>query len=48
MADDVAEKVADTIQRTAATEKISDGKFFIIDVEKAVRIRTGETNDDDL
>ena len=48
VADDVVEKVADSIQRTAATEKIGDGKIFIIDVEKAVRIRTGETNDDAL
>jgi nitrogen regulatory protein P-II 2 len=48
VADDVAEKVADNIQRTAATEKIGDGKIFIIDVEKAVRIRTGETDDDAL
>ena len=48
VADDVVEKVADSIQRTAATEKSGDGKIFIIDVEKAVRIRTGETNDDAL
>jgi nitrogen regulatory protein PII len=48
VADDIAEEAADTIQRTAATEKIGDGKVFILDVEKAVRIRTGETNDDAL
>ena len=48
VADDVAEKVADSIQKAAATEKIGDGKIFITDIEKAVRIRTGETNDDAL
>ncbi|MBT3767046.1 MAG: P-II family nitrogen regulator [Rhodospirillaceae bacterium] len=48
VADDVAEKVADSIQQAAATEKIGDGKIFITDIEKAVRIRTGETNDDAL
>ena len=48
VAGDVAEKVADSIQQAAATEKIGDGKIFITDIEKAVRIRTGETNDDAL
>ncbi len=48
VADGVAEEVANTIQRTAATDKIGDGKVFILDVEKAVRIRTGETDNDAL
>lgn len=48
VADDIAEEVAENIQRTAATEKIGDGKIFISNIEKAVRIRTGETNDDAL
>ena len=31
------------IQKAAATGKIGDGKIFVIDVQEAVRIRTGET-----
>jgi nitrogen regulatory protein PII len=48
VADAVAEEAVNTIQSTAAADKIGDGKVFILDVEKAVRIRTGETNDDAL
>lgn len=42
VADDVAEKVVEAIQRTANTGRIGDGKIFVFDVAKAVRIRTGE------
>ncbi|MEO8244844.1 MAG: P-II family nitrogen regulator, partial [bacterium] len=28
--------------------KIGDGKIFVLDVQQAVRVRTGETNDDAL
>ena len=42
--DERVEDVLDTIRRTAATGRIGDGKIFVRDVEKAVRIRTGETN----
>ncbi len=45
---DLAERVVETIQQTARTEKIGDGKIFVVDVEKTVRIRTGETNADAL
>tara|TARA_R110001599_G_scaffold277264_1_gene478613 strand:+ start:202 stop:567 length:366 start_codon:yes stop_codon:yes gene_type:complete len=44
MADDVVQ----TIAKTARTEKIGDGKIFVLDVESALRVRTGETNDDAL
>jgi nitrogen regulatory protein PII len=40
--------VIDTITRTARTGKIGDGKIFVLDVSQAVRVRTGETNDDAL
>ena len=40
--DDIADKVIETIVKAAKTEKIGDGKIFVIPVEQAVRIRTGE------
>ncbi|SHE33109.1 nitrogen regulatory protein P-II family [Loktanella atrilutea] len=46
--DDLAEQVVATIARTAKTDKIGDGKIFTLDVEGALRVRTGETNDDAL
>ena len=45
---DVAKDVIDTIRKTAATDKIGDGKIFIMDLEQAVRIRTGEEGADAL
>ena len=44
--DAMAEQVSETIAITAKTDKIGDGKIFVLDVESAVRVRTGETNDD--
>ena len=46
--DGLVEQVADSIISAAQTGKIGDGKVFVIDVEKAVRIRTGETDGDAL
>jgi nitrogen regulatory protein PII len=40
---DQADKVVSTIQHTAKTGKIGDGKIFVFPAEKAIRIRTGET-----
>jgi nitrogen regulatory protein P-II 1 len=37
--------VISTITESARTGKIGDGKIFIIPVEKAIRIRTGETDE---
>ncbi|PTE13697.1 P-II family nitrogen regulator [Pseudogemmobacter blasticus] len=48
VADALADQVVETISKTARTGKIGDGKIFVIDVEKAVRVRTGETDDDAL
>src|SRR5437870_7808446 len=45
---DYADRVVETIQHAAETGSIGDGKIFVIDVERAVRIRTGELNDDAL
>lgn len=42
---DVADQVVSTIMKTANTGKIGDGKIFVIPVEEAVRIRTGERGD---
>jgi nitrogen regulatory protein P-II 1 len=43
--DDIVEKVVETIVNAARTGRIGDGKVFIIPVEDAVRIRTGERGD---
>lgn len=48
VADDVADAVISTIEATAKTGKIGDGKIFVMNVEQAVRVRTGETGDDAL
>lgn len=44
----MADQVVETIQSTARTDKIGDGKIFVLDVASAVRVRTGETNEDAL
>lgn len=41
--DAVVEQVVETIVDVARTGKIGDGKIFVYDLEKAIRIRTGET-----
>lgn len=46
--DALADQVVDTISTTAKTGKIGDGKIFVLDVQQALRVRTGETNDDAL
>ena len=43
--DDLASKIVETIQQTASTEAIGDGKIFVLDLAGATRIRTGETGD---
>lgn len=43
--DDILEKVVKAILDGASTGRIGDGKVFILPVEDAVRIRTGETGD---
>jgi len=46
--DDIAEQVVEAITKAAQTGKIGDGKVFVYTLDKAVRIRTGETNSDAL
>ncbi len=46
--DGLADTVVETISKTARTGKIGDGKIFVIDVQSALRVRTGETDDDAL
>lgn len=46
VADSVADQMVEVIQKTAQTGKIGDGKIFVLDVEQAVRVRTGETGED--
>lgn len=46
--DSLSEAVIATIQKVARTGKIGDGKIFVLDIERAVRIRTGEQDDNAL
>jgi nitrogen regulatory protein P-II 1 len=46
VSDAVADQMVEVISKTAQTGKIGDGKIFVLDVEQAVRVRTGETGDD--
>ena len=46
--DGQADKIADVIADAARTGKIGDGKIWITEVTRAVRIRTGETGEDAL
>jgi nitrogen regulatory protein P-II 1 len=46
--DALADEVVETIARTARTQKIGDGKIFVLDVAQAVRVRTGDVNDEAL
>lgn len=48
VADSAADQMVDVISKTAQTGKIGDGKIFVLDVEQAVRVRTGETGEDAL
>jgi nitrogen regulatory protein P-II 1 len=45
VSDDKVEQVIETIQKVARTGQVGDGKIFILPVEDAVRIRTGESGD---
>ena len=45
IADDRLDDAIKTIVKVARTGKIGDGKIFVLPVERAVRIRTGEVNE---
>jgi len=44
--DTMVDQIVETITKTAHTGKIGDGKIFVIDVNQAVRVRTGEKDED--
>ena len=48
VAADRAEEVVGAIANAAKTGSIGDGKIFVLDLEQAVRVRTGETGVDAL
>ncbi|MES0327436.1 MAG: P-II family nitrogen regulator [Gammaproteobacteria bacterium] len=48
VADDKVEEVIDAIRGAANTGKIGDGKIFVMPLEQAIRIRTGESGDEAL
>jgi nitrogen regulatory protein P-II 1 len=43
--DELLETAIDAIVKTARTNKIGDGKIFVLPVEQVVRIRTGESGE---
>ncbi|MFQ6021463.1 MAG: P-II family nitrogen regulator [Acidiferrobacterales bacterium] len=45
---DLVDQVVEAITAAAKTDKIGDGKIFVFDLERAMRIRTGETGKDAL
>ncbi len=46
--DDAVDSIVATISEKAKTGKIGDGKVFVLPLEQAVRVRTGETGNDAL
>jgi nitrogen regulatory protein PII len=42
---DLVERVVEAVVKAARTGKVGDGKIFITGIERAIRIRTGETDD---
>jgi len=46
IADDMLDRVIESITKAANTGKIGDGKIFVVSLEQAIRIRTGETGED--
>ena len=45
---DLVDQVIEAIMKSAKTGKVGDGKIFITDIERVIRIRTGETDDSAL
>ena len=46
--DDLVDQVIEAISKSANTGKIGDGKVFVVNLEQAIRIRTGETGPEAL
>ena len=45
LSDDQVENAIEAIQNAAKTGRIGDGKIFVVNLEQAIRIRTGEKGD---
>ncbi|MBT1452327.1 P-II family nitrogen regulator [Glaciecola sp. XM2] len=48
LSDDLVDQAVEVITEAARTGKIGDGKIFVYNVEQAIRIRTGEQNEEAL
>jgi len=48
VSDDLVGKVVETVEEVARTGRIGDGKIFVLPVDEAVRIRTGDKGEDAL
>ncbi len=48
VSDDILDRVIETIEESAKTGKIGDGKIFVASLEQVIRIRTGESGPDAL
>lgn len=48
ISDELTDRTIEAITKAANTGKIGDGKIFVFDLEKAIRIRTGEIDKDAL
>ena len=46
--DDLADKTIESILATATTGKIGDGKIFVLELQEAIRVRTGEKGNEAL
>ena len=46
--DSLTDQVIESIQTSASTGKIGDGKIFVVELQQAIRIRTGEAGDEAL
>ena len=44
--DELAERTVEAIENAARTGRIGDGKIFVLEIEQAIRIRTGEKDSD--
>jgi nitrogen regulatory protein PII len=45
VSDELLDRAIEAIQTTACTQKLGDGKIFVVNLEAAIRIRTGELDD---
>ena len=48
VAEDLLDRAIEAIESAARTRKIGDGKIFVYDLQRVIRIRTGETGKDAL